>query len=522
MKRPFFTLLSYSLLLILMCTFGSCSDWNDDGNSALANLDNAPPIVRQAQYLLEGKTLLSVDTHSGDSILHKARTNRAVAASCERLKPQWDKYYILTKSGQEAVAIPLSRKKMTAYAELSENGRACKHALYVKSNLIVRRDSVHENLIPTVVTYLYDRNYLSAHGGILDSIGYDLRGVDYTGYFITSRIDGTMLQGIRYVKGREKFRFCANPLHPEDRDAEDFDEDLHLYLDMTAGAVETRALTVDDVDVEDVSNLRCSFCNKIFSDCQCVVITNCRYCKKRKEECVCDTESNNSYCPTCNQLITNGYCNCCILCSSYPCICNQGNGNGGTGGGNNSSSQGSGNSSVGSGGSSGGGTGSGKPDGGASEPTKVPVGTLTSKAQETVSAMKSLYGTKHAVCNFGVQAMFKQIYGEANLPPGMSGRANDMVSAWANNPSYWHSISLSEAQNYANQGYFVVAGYYNSYGSGHVVVVVPGEAAPSASWGCNVPQIMDTGRNKRSSKIPLSAGFSSNVKENVYFYYYKK
>lgn len=522
MKRTFFTLLSLTLFLVLINATSSCSDWKDeDGNSALASLEHAPPIVRQAQCLLEGKTLRSVDVHSGvNTSPYKSKKTRSASCLHEKLEPDWTNYLIVCHGSEDALVVPLKRKSLTAYAELTENGRILKNVLQVKSKLVVRRDSVDGSLIPAIVTFLYDRNYLSSHRGLVDSLGYDLKGVDFTGYYITSRIDGTMLLGMRYVKGKERFRFCANPLEPFERDSCETDDDIHLYISLASGIVETRALTVDDIDVEDVSNLRCSFCNKSFDNCQCVVITTCRFCKKRKEECICE-DDDKKYCSSCNQLVINGRCNCCLLCASYPCICykgNGGNGDSGSGIGGSSGSSGG----TGSSGGSGLGDGNAKPGGEASNPTKIPTETLSSKAKGSVDLMRILYGNQMAVCNLGVQALFKQIFGSSNLPPGMSGLANDMVTAWSGNPAYWQSISLSEAQSYANQGYFVVAGYYNANGSGHVVVIVPGEEVSSASWGCKVPHTMDTGRNKRSSQMPLSQSFSSRLKQYVYFYYYRK
>lgn len=105
--------------------------------------------------------------------------------------------------------------------------------------------------------------------------------------------------------------------------------------------------------------------------------------------------------------------------------------------------------------------------------------------------------------------------------PGMTGRANDMATAWQNNPSYWHPISLSEAQGYANNVFFVVAGFISPSGSGHVVVVVLGEMQRSGSYDCEVPCIMDTGYKNRKSSIPLSHGFGSSKKDKIKFYYYK-
>ena len=129
-----------------------------------------------------------------------------------------------------------------------------------------------------------------------------------------------------------------------------------------------------------------------------------------------------------------------------------------------------------------------------------------------------------AVCNFGVQTMFKAIFGDTDLPPGMSGRANDMVTVWENHPEYWVPTELSKAQELANAGYFVVVGWKNpdTGRSGHVSVVVPGKEVYSSSWGCYVPVTMDTGYKKRESYMSLSRGYGSNKKNDVKFYYYKK
>ena len=127
-----------------------------------------------------------------------------------------------------------------------------------------------------------------------------------------------------------------------------------------------------------------------------------------------------------------------------------------------------------------------------------------------------------SICNKGVQEAFKAIYGSSDLPPGMKGQANEMAQAWAQNPKYWQHISMSEAQDYANKGYFVVAGYINPKGHGHVVIIVPGKMSPSSKWKCAVPRTMDTGSNKRLSNTLLSNSFGKDKKSQIHYYYYKR
>ena len=105
----------------------------------------------------------------------------------------------------------------------------------------------------------------------------------------------------------------------------------------------------------------------------------------------------------------------------------------------------------------------------------------------------------------------------------MTGKANEMAKAWANNPKYWQPITLSEAQDYANRGYFVVARYINPNPnkSGHVVVIAPGNLWHSKSWGCEVPNAMDTGYNLRAEHCHLSSGIGPDKKDHITYYYYK-
>lgn len=519
MKRSFFQLLIISTLL---CTSGiliACSDMVDDGdNNSLAKLEKAPPLVREAQVQFSKKAVLPADTHSGDHVsFTKSRTTRSSVLS-EQFYVDWENYIMTKQYGQDVVMFPLSRKTQTAYVVLTEKGRTKKEINKVTCKLIVRRDTLTQELVPVVGTYISSKSYASRRKQCIDSLGYDFQGTDYSGYFIASRLDGTMLSGTHYVKGNEHFAFEANPLPPEERDSSSISDELHLFLDLKPATIETRATTVDDVDIEDASTLVCSFCNRTLDYCDCVSITVCKKCGKRIANCVCSGKPADQvgFCYTCNSQIVNGHCNCCKICRRYPCRCNQdgsgsGSDNSGNQGGNSGGMQGgSSQTKPGGSGSTGGGNhGTTQKPSYITTPAKLQSATISS-----VNTMKSKYGNVMAVCNFGVQQAFKNIFGSSSLPPGMTGRANDMVKAWAENPEYWKPISLEEAQTYANNGYFVVAGYENPNPnkSGHVVVIVPGTATSSPEWKCDVPQAMDTGANKRSSSVSINWSFGVNKK----------
>ena len=144
---------------------------------------------------------------------------------------------------------------------------------------------------------------------------------------------------------------------------------------------------------------------------------------------------------------------------------------------------------------------------------------LTQVAETTVTDVSNIYGTEIACCNFGVQMFFRTLFNDNSLDGKV---ANQMVQYWNGNPDQWEPILMSEAQDYANQGYFVVAGWENPSGaSGHVVVVVPGEEEYSSSWGEYVPVVMDTGGGMRNPKQSISISFGRNKKNQIVYFKYK-
>lgn len=144
---------------------------------------------------------------------------------------------------------------------------------------------------------------------------------------------------------------------------------------------------------------------------------------------------------------------------------------------------------------------------------------LKNAVKEAVLQTIKTNGSKIAACNIGVNNAFTNLYKSTELK---GKKANQLVEYWKSSVN-WQQISISQAQQLANKGYFIVAGWKNPTGrSGHVVVIVPGKETYSPSWRQNVPRIMDTGPNRRSSDLPLSAGFANDKKNEVLFFKYKK
>jgi hypothetical protein len=262
-------------------------------------------------------------------------------------------------------------------------------------------------------------------------------------------------------------------------------------------------------------------------------------CWKPCDQCTCVEIEATRMCSTCHTEIVGGLCNCyCPYCFHLldECICNSGGyTGGGTSGGGSSGGGGSGGGGSGGGGS-GGGNNSQSGNGLSYQLNPVKLTTSAASAVNTVKKGDPSSGAKTKKCNIGVKEMYKAFFGENTLPNYMDCMANQMVQSWGNNPQDWEPIDrnnygtiqelLNEVQTYADEGYFVVAGWINSSGeSGHVTVIVPrngSEDMPYASkWHYYVPWNMDTGPGRRESKTPLSAGFGPDKKDSIVFYYRK-
>ena len=155
---------------------------------------------------------------------------------------------------------------------------------------------------------------------------------------------------------------------------------------------------------------------------------------------------------------------------------------------------------------------------------KKTVNEIQTAAQAAVNNVVDKYGMENGTfaphCNAGVSEAFRLLYND-NALSNMN--ANSMITYWTSHPEAWEEVSMQDAQILANQGYFVVAGWINpTGGSGHVVVIVPGEPVNSTSWDGKVPLTMDTGSNKRYVGKPINQSFSSKKKDNIKYFKYKR
>ena len=245
--------------------------------------------------------------------------------------------------------------------------------------------------------------------------------------------------------------------------------------------------------------------NFIWQSAHCVITRSgneseelfCAICGLPIDDCICE-EPGITYCAHC--LFPIDDCHCCRVCGRYPCNCN--NAHDTEDGGNDGDH-------AQTGGNTSGTNGMGH---------QLTVARISLAAVYAVDKVIELYGMTQAECNLGVQLAFQYLF-ETNPMADML--ANQMISYWGLS-SDWTELTMLQAYQYANAGWFVVAGWPNTMGgSGHVAVIVPGNMQYSASWQMNVPMSMDTGEDNRWSNDKLSRGFASSKKDQIKYYKYE-
>ena len=94
--------------------------------------------------------------------------------------------------------------------------------------------------------------------------------------------------------------------------------------------------------------------------------------------------------------------------------------------------------------------------------------------------------------------------------------ADDMVAHMKADTREWTSVSGIVAQQHADAGALVIAGYVNPSGHGHVSIVIPGIPAPSGKWNDpDCPVLANVGE-LIYCKIGLTANWAFDA-EPVYF-----
>lgn len=497
-----YCLFKYSFLLLLCFGICSCDDTDSSENSMQENLS---PIIVEAMNYLKSTDLSLPDMHQTLRVNTRS-VREGTKQKSGAIVPDWSSLQTYCDEHEDVRLFQLkgNAKPLSGFVYTRVKGKVERLLAVSTSKLALWK--VKGKLVGRIITYLPDRKFLK-DGHKVAELGYKLQGSNYTGLCLVSTLDGTFLYGDKYDRGRHVFHFISNQHKVpkiKTRNASLQEKDSvctnHIYIALFSESDAAQPqLAYSAVEEDDFT---CDICGRPASQCTCVIIT---------------PGGGTAYCPLCG--IPIGYCNCL-----------SGDGwNEVTPGGDSGSGESGGGSSIG-GGSTGGGSTGGSSTGGSSSgeefkptsPNQRRPDEIKKAASDAVDKVLSDHNNDKvtARCNEGVRNAFYNLYKSKAL---YNMRANDIVKYWKNNPDQWESIEIGEAQRLANQGYFVVAGWINSKGSGHVCLIVPGKEV-KRNWekvSTFIPVTMDTGYNMRSKSQPINKSFGKNKHSEVVLFKYK-
>lgn len=472
-----------------------------------------PPMVDLAKLYLNERGGKVAPMHGAEPTVKNTESGKKRAVQPGGLPTEaevdWETFQQIEKNGETLILFPLKHEAATAMVEYFDEGRPRKVAAPLRSKFLVKR-CVGGELAGFVVSYLPSPTYSRRHPEGVDSLGVVFEGTGYSGFYFVSRLDGRMLHGTRYEDGEARAFVNVDNYLRLDTAAADYAADP-FSMSMFVGGKMTR--TGLSLNVGETPNSTCIFCGLPVYGTMCPCGKTVIIEAERCERC----GKSHPW---------RDYCEMCTECKRMPCECPDDPGYDPTKDPDyNPNPGGSGSQTGGGGGQAGGRGDGGKPSGGGQTgggSQTTPKGYLipaniTSAAEHVCDSLTKKYGKYMAVCNYSVRDMFKELVG--NVPPEMDDVANEMTKYWMKHPEQWQPISLSQAQDYANKGYFVVIGWINPTGGhGHVTVVVPGEMEYSGTFGKKVPVVLEMGKGRRSEKLKMSWGFTPDMELNVFYY----
>lgn len=474
-----------------------------------------PPMVDMAKLYLSERGGKVAPPHGAEITMkntgRKKRANQPAGFHTEA-EVDWETFQQIEKDGETIVLFPLKHEPATAMVEYFDEGRLRKVAAPMRSKFLVKRCAGGE-LAGFVVSYLPSPAYSRSHPGAVDSLGVAFGGTGYSGFYFVSRLDGRLLHGTRYEYGEARAFVNVDNYLRLDTAAANYAA-APFSMSLFVGGKMTR--TGLSRNVGETPNSMCIFCGLPVYGTMCP-------CGKTV---IIEAER----CGRCGKAHPwRDYCEMCTECNRYPCECSDDPGYDPTTNPDYNPNGGTGSQTGGGGGPAGGRDDGGKPSGGGQTggSQTTPKGYLdpkniTSAATEVCAQLTKEEGKYKAICNLSVHRMFENLVGP--LPSGMRVKANKMTKYWIQHPEQWQPISLSQAQDYANKGYFVVVGWINPIEgeSGHVMVVVPGEMEYSGAWGKKVPVVLEMGKGRRYAKTKMSWGVDAKKEKELKVFYYKK
>ena len=309
------------LFLLFIGFISSCvNDVEIESGKNIVGRSNGALTVDEAKILVESSDLLSLpDLSKNTQVKLQARSAGKLKYDPMSVVPDWTITQEFTEDDMTILMVPLELKTpILGITRTFVDGKENRSAVQIYSKLLVKKNASRQ-LLGVIVSYLPDHEYWQEDDCNINKLGYELGGTNYSGIYMVSSLDGTMIYGEKFEKGQSVFRFYPNwrknqceedGCQHEDSVGHKDDQNYRLHIDFLDAShnVKTRFVETEG------DNAPCIFCGQNPMYCDCFIVDANRICSQ------CHHEIVNGKCECC-PLCHKSPCRCCWTCKKYPCTC---------------------------------------------------------------------------------------------------------------------------------------------------------------------------------------------------------
>lgn len=311
--------LTLSVIAVSMVLL-SCSE--ELGYMADTTQEKTSELVHSAKQLLKSR---GNEINLPASSSRKTSLSRSSLTYLSGLEPLWDESFTHKQGDEIILIVPLKcDDDIRSTLLVTKNEQTTYQFAKVFSRLIVKPSQGESGIY--VLTYMPESNYASNRGDIEREMRYSPQAVDFTGFIVSSRLNGDVMRGFLYEQGTISHYFSppkAHQCHDENctethhhQESEGVKVTFNLQ---SANQSRSRSYGSNSEDY------MCPFCFKFGENCECLVMfEKCPTCGMYKEFCPCGINDTGGVCVKCGEY--KNYCSCnpigCLVCQQTKCICN--------------------------------------------------------------------------------------------------------------------------------------------------------------------------------------------------------
>ena len=325
--------LTLSVIAVSMVLL-SCSE--ELGYMADTTQEKTCELVHSAKQLLKSGGY-EINLPANNS--RKTSLSRSSLTYLSYLEPLWDESFTHKQGDETILIVPLKcEDDIRSTLLVTKNEQTTYQFAKVFSRLIVKPSQGESGIY--VLTYMPESNYASNRGDIEREMRYSPKAVDFTGFIVSSRLNGDVMRGFLYEHGAISHYFSppkAHQCHDENcTETHHHQESGGVKVTFNLQSVNQSRSTAYNTSSEEE---HCPICYMLVGLCDCVGLSEyCTECGNPKDQCFCNENENQciyclqdpcscekpSLCPFCGRTKDNCICEKekCNICDQYDCICN--------------------------------------------------------------------------------------------------------------------------------------------------------------------------------------------------------